>query len=274
MMVDVGVVGLDGEVEGDHPARVQHCPVGVVVVDGRDHPAMLLRKTCVVGLGGALGHGGPDDVLPPGPGEQAVADDSVRCPAGRGCHQLVERAEQDGRVDAAEHGRAHHRVDLVELPLVAHPLPVFCLQPRANGADQVGHPRDRTVGGHAEPVAVDTEGAGAEAEENPPGGAPPRAADPGRVRVGGAGERVGDAGPDLRPFGQQRHLRQGGVRLVVDELAAAERGDAGRLGRHRDVRAAPRQAVLRGHHRLSRGSPSARSATTVLSTSLAPPAIV
>ena len=101
----------------------------------------------------------------------------------------------------------------------------------------------------------------------------------GEERITGLDDRQ----TDQRPLRVQRHLRQGRIRLVVDELTAAERGDAGRLGGAGHLRAAPRQAVppargghgrFRGRHRLSLGRPSARSATTVLSTSLAPPAIV
>ena len=182
VMLDVGVVGLHGQVEGDHPAGVHDRPLGVLVVDGGDHPAVLsgdaLVLALVLALGGALGQRGPDHVVPPGPGEQAVADDPVGRPAGRRRHQPVERAEQDRRVDAAEHRRADHGVDPVELPVVADALPVLRLQPGADGADQVGHARDRPVGGDAEPVPVDLVRAGAEAEEDAPGRVVPGAAMP------------------------------------------------------------------------------------------------
>jgi hypothetical protein len=243
VVLDVGVVGLHGQVEGDHPAGVHDRALGVLVVDGGDHPAVLAGDALALALGGALGYRRPDHVVPPGPGEQPVTDDPVGRPSGRRRHQPVERPEQDRRVDAAEHRRADRGVDPVELPVIADALAVLRLQPGADGADQVGHPRDGPVGGDAEPVPVDRVRPGAEAEEDPSGRVPPGAADAGRVRVGGAGERVGDARPDQRPLRLQCHLGQGRVRLVVDELAAAERGDAGRLGGAGHLRSAPGQPV-------------------------------
>jgi hypothetical protein len=158
-----------------------------------------------------------------------VPDDAVGDPARGGGHPLVERGQQDGHVEAAEHRRLDGGVDGVELAGVAHPLPVLCREPSADHLDDLGHPGERPVRRHAEPVAVDLRRPGTEAEKQPARGVPGERADGRGVRVGRSGEGVGDRRSDQRTLGVRDHLGEHRVGLVVDEVAGAERGDAGVL---------------------------------------------
>src|SRR5690606_19356076 len=94
------------------------------------------------------------------------------------------------------------------------------------------------------PVTVDGVRARSEAAEQPSRRLAVQGPDRRGVRVGRAGESVGDGGADPRRTRAVHHLGEDLVGVVVDEIPGAEGGDARGLGRPRHVSARPRQPEL------------------------------